>query len=124
MQVLLENYVQGIASDTLIVGTDDTTPIASLKEALKTIQLATTIPPLEQLLVTQANLDFPIDVSTTGIAEATFSLDNPFTASINLVDVTANASFQGIGLGQIKVKNLNPTISAAGHEAIVSRTLP
>lgn len=102
-QLLLENYVQGVDSNTLIVGTDDTTPIASLKEALKTISLGTTIPALQQLLVQQANLDFPLNIGETGVADATFALANPFTASINLVDVTANASFQGVGLGQIKV---------------------
>ena len=103
-QLLLENFIQAVPSDTLIVGNEGTTPIGSLKEALGTIQLATTIPPLEQNLVTQANLAFPIDIGTTGVADATVSLGNPFSASINLVDVLANATFQGLYLGQVNVR--------------------
>lgn len=103
-QLLLENFIQAVPSDTLIIGNSGTTPIGSLKDALGTIQLATTIPPLEQNLITQANLAFPIDIGTTGVADATVSLGNPFSASINLVDVLANATFQGLYLGQVNVR--------------------
>lgn len=106
------------------MGTSDTTPIASLREALQTIQLGTTIPALNRTLVTQANLDFPLDIGDTGIADATFNLDNPFTASINLIDVIADASYKGVPLGQINVKGLNPPISAPGKTLITSRVVP
>ena len=53
-QLLLENYIQAVDSNTIIQGTDDTTPIASLKAALKTIQLNTVIPAYTQNLITQA----------------------------------------------------------------------
>jgi hypothetical protein len=53
-QVLLENYVQGIISDVAIAGTDSTTPYGSLQEALGTISIKTSIPPIHQLLITQA----------------------------------------------------------------------
>ena len=115
-QVLLENFIQvfhtlylpnrclfvadmsrglkGITSDTIIIGSTDTTvgphhfshsviqtltpfnsqPIASLKEALSTIKLGTSIPPLKGNLVTQANLAFPLNIADTGIADATITL--------------------------------------------------
>lgn len=123
-QLLLENFVQAVPSDTIIQGTRQTTPIASLQYALSAIQLSTVIPPLEQNLVTQANLAFPLDIGTTGVAEATINLGNPFTASINLVDVYAVATYNGLNLGNVNVQNLNPYITAPGKTLITSPTLP
>lgn len=105
-QLLLENYIQSVNSSTIIQGTDDTTPIASLKQALKTIQLNTIIPAYTQNLITQAALSFPIDIGTTSIANAIVTLQNPFTATINLLEVVANATYQGIYLGQVNVRLL------------------
>ncbi|KAM0750211.1 hypothetical protein T439DRAFT_247618 [Meredithblackwellia eburnea MCA 4105] len=123
-QLLLENFVQGIASDTLIVGNSGTTNIASLVQALEAIQLSTTIPPLQQNLVTQANLAFPLDIGTTGVAQATITLANPFTASINILSVVTNAEYDGLTLGTVNQQSLSPPISAPGHTTIVSNTLP
>ncbi|GAA5969858.1 hypothetical protein JCM21900_004182 [Sporobolomyces salmonicolor] len=123
-QVLLENYIQAITSNVSIVGTSSTTPYGSLSEALGTISIQTSIPPINQLLITQASLSFPIDIATTGIASAKFSLANPFTASINLQGVIANATYETFFLGQINQPTLDPVISAGGHKNITSRTLP
>ncbi|KAH8925300.1 hypothetical protein BT69DRAFT_1216651 [Atractiella rhizophila] len=123
-QVLLENYIQAIVSSTVIQGSRDTTPYASLKQALASISLNTQIPPLEQNLITQATLKFPLNIAQTGLATSTFTLVNPFTASINLEAVVANATYHGINLGRINQRNLSPVISAAGHSTITSRELP
>ncbi|KEI38214.1 uncharacterized protein L969DRAFT_517877 [Mixia osmundae IAM 14324] len=127
-QMLLENFVQGIPSSTVIIGSADTTPIDSLKQALSTIKLGTVIPPLMQNLITQANLVFPLDIVQTGIAQATFNLDNPFTAAINLNAVDAFAMYPlttpPLQLGNITQPNLDPVITAAGHTQITSRQLP
>lgn len=53
-QLLLENFVQAVVSDVAIVGTPNTTPYGSLSQALGTIVIQTSIPPLEQLLITRA----------------------------------------------------------------------
>lgn len=102
-QLLLENFVQGVESSTIIEGTMGTTPLASLQLALSSIRLVANIPPIHQNLITQANLAFPLDIAKTHIAQSTFNLANPFTAGINLLSVTANATYQGIYLGQIMV---------------------
>jgi hypothetical protein len=47
------------------------------------------IPALDQNLITLATLVFPEDIAVTGIAAATFNLDNPFVADINLQSVLA-----------------------------------
>jgi hypothetical protein len=51
---LLENYVQGVVSNVSIVGTPNTTPYGSLQQALGSIVIQTTIPPLQQPLITEA----------------------------------------------------------------------
>ncbi|WFD49313.1 hypothetical protein GLX27_003993 [Malassezia furfur] len=122
-QQLLENYVQGVVSTAKISGSRDTTPIASLKEALSGIQLSTQIPPLHQLLIIEAKLVIPKNIAQTSLAQSSFRLKNPFTASINLLKVNAKASYQGIYLGVID-QNLSPPIRADGHTTITSRTLP
>ncbi|EPQ29604.1 uncharacterized protein PFL1_02823 [Pseudozyma flocculosa PF-1] len=123
-QMLLENYVQGIVSDTIIQGTRDTTPIESLKQALSGISLKASIPPLNQLLIIQAALVIPKDIAQSGFAQATFMLQNPFTASINLLQVKADASYQGIFLGEINENLRRRVISAPGKTTIESYPLP
>lgn len=123
-QHLLENYVQSIVSNTIIQGTRDTTPIASLKQALSGITLTAAIPPLMQLLITGAALTIPKDIAQTSYASATFTLRNPFTASINLLQVKADASYQGIFLGEINENLRKNIITAPGHTTISSYELP
>jgi hypothetical protein len=114
----------GVTSDTIIVGTADTTPIDSLKAALGSIKLATSIPALQQNLITQASLILPLDIAETSIAGSTFILDNPFTANINLLSVVANASYEGLFLGQINVPSINPPIFAPGKTVTNAPNLP
>ena len=109
-QQLLERFVQGTPSDTTISGGQKTTPIASLSAALASIRLATTIPPITENLITEAQLSFDTDIGTTGVANAKFILSNPFSASINLIGVLTNATYEGIVLGNINV-SLVPSLS-------------
>ena len=122
-QKMLENYVQGIQSETIIAGTMHSTPIDSLKQALAGIRLQTMIPPLHQLLIVEARLVIPTNIAQTGKAQSTFQLDNPFTASINLLKVNAKVYYKSHYLGVID-QNLKPPIRAPGHTKITSRSLP
>ena len=99
-ETLLENSLQGIDSDTTILGSTDTTPIDSLKPALAEIQLSpVVIPALHQNIVTGASLVFPTDIAQTGLAQAAFTLSNPFTAGISLPDVNAMTAFNSNNVG-------------------------
>lgn len=121
-QQLLENYLQGVDSSTTIVGTSDTTPIDSLKLALSELTLHdVVIPALHQNLITSASLTFPTDIVQTGIAQSTFTLSNPFTASVNIQEVTASVTYQGISLGAIDHQSL--TFHADGHTNATSQSL-
>ncbi|KAL5507074.1 hypothetical protein ACEPAH_6530 [Sanghuangporus vaninii] len=122
-QQMLENYLQGIDSDVAIQGTTDATPIDSLKPALSQIRLdPVTIPALHQNLITGASLTFPTDIVQTGIASTSFTLSNPFTASINILRVAARATYQDIFLGEID--NVDLSFHADGHSNATSETLP
>ncbi|KAH9850917.1 hypothetical protein C2E23DRAFT_886961 [Lenzites betulinus] len=125
-QKLLENYIQGVDSATSIQGSTGSTQIESLQLAMSNIRISpVSIPALHQNLISSASLVFPTDIVKTGIAQASFSLDNPFTASINLVEVTANATFGSLSLGSFDHVDLSSSpIHANGHTTIGSPQLP
>ena len=125
-RALLQNFLQGVDSATTISGSSDSTPIQSLKTALSQIHISpVTIPSLHQNLITSAALTFPIDIVKTGIASTSFSLSNPFTASINLLQVGAIATFHGLRLGTIDHVDVSSSpIHAGGHSNITSPSLP
>ncbi|KAF7983257.1 hypothetical protein HWV62_22882 [Athelia sp. TMB] len=125
-QHLLENYIQGVDSQTTIQGSTSSTPVASLQEALSEITLTpVTIPALHQNLIISATLEFPTDIVQTGIAQSSFVLANPFTASINILTLTAVATYKGLTLGEINhVDRSSDPITAGGHQNITSPTVP
>ncbi|KAF5386260.1 hypothetical protein D9615_002421 [Tricholomella constricta] len=125
-RALLQNFIQGVDVDTTIAGTTGSTSILSLKSALSQIRLSpVSIPALDETLIKSASLTFPLDIVKTGVASTSFTLTNPFTASINLLKVGATATFHGIVLGKIKDfdASSNP-IHAGGHSTVTSPTLP
>ncbi|KAL4074292.1 hypothetical protein J3A83DRAFT_4234939 [Scleroderma citrinum] len=125
-QTMLENYLQGINSSTTIFGTTDSTPIDSLKLALSEIKFSPVdIPALNQNLIASTSLEFPLDIVQSGVATATFTLSNPFTASINLLQVSAKATFKNMTVGSInKVDRSSDPITAPGHTNVTSPSLP
>lgn len=125
-QTLLENYVQNITSDAVVQGTTQTTPIPSLIQGLSGIQLTAAIPPLLKLVVIQAALEVPTNIAQTSIAMASVMIANPFTASINIINLQAQAVYQGITIGRIN-QNLgaeNNIISAPGKVTTQSQQIP
>lgn len=125
-QQLLENYLQGVDSDTTIQGSTSSTPIESLQEALSQIKLTPVIiPALHQQLIPSASLVFPTNIAQTGMAQAAFVLDNPFSASIHILTLTATVTFNGLTLGKINhVDRSSDPITAGGHQNITSPSVP
>ncbi|KIJ38952.1 hypothetical protein M422DRAFT_258368 [Sphaerobolus stellatus SS14] len=124
-QLLLENFLQGVNSNTVIVGTSSTTQVDSLIPALEQITLNANIPALHQNLITATNIVFPLNILSTGIAAVTVNLANPFTASINILVLQATASFGGVTLGTVpKVDASASPVHAAGHSNITTPSLP
>ncbi|KAF8314052.1 hypothetical protein DL93DRAFT_2167525 [Clavulina sp. PMI_390] len=124
--VLLENYISGIDTTIAIEGQKSTTNIASLQPALESIALSAVIPAINATLITQTNIEFPPDVANTKKATTTFGLANPFTASINLNTVVANATYN-TGSATLLVATINDKfsspISASGHSTITSPSI-
>ncbi|KAJ3567055.1 hypothetical protein NP233_g6616 [Leucocoprinus birnbaumii] len=125
-RTLLENYLQGINSDTSIIGSTSATDIDSLKLALSEIHLSpVTIPALNGTLIKSVSLTFPKNIVDTGVATTSFTLANPFTASVNLLRVGASASYQGVNLGSIPSTDISShPIRAEGHSQVTSPGLP
>ncbi|KAG5221013.1 Bromodomain and ATPase domain-containing protein [Salix suchowensis] len=122
----MHHILLGVDSDTAISGNTGSTPIGSLKSALSQIRLSpVTIPALHQTLVQSTSLSFPIDIVETGIASATFTLANPFTASINLLRVGTLVTFHGLTLGKIDNVDISSSpVHADGHSTATSQSLP
>lgn len=51
-------------------------------------------------------------------------LDNPFTTSINLLEISAAATYENLTLGRINVDRSTDPIHADGHTNITSPALP
>ncbi|KAE8229507.1 hypothetical protein CF326_g5523 [Tilletia indica] len=120
---VLENYVANLTSTVSVSGSRDSTDIASLKQALSGISLDAAVPALNKLLIVATQLTIPADVAQTSNALVSFTLDNPFTATINLYKLMATATYQGIVLGTINA-NLKDPITAPGKQQVTSEQLP
>jgi hypothetical protein len=84
-----------------------------------------TIPALNRTLIKSVSLTFPTNIVDTGIATTSFTLSNPFTASINLLRVSASASFHGITLGTVPNADISSSpVHANGHSDVTSPGLP
>ncbi|KAM5540830.1 hypothetical protein V8D89_005474 [Ganoderma adspersum] len=124
-QVLLENFLQSLTSVTTIQGSTTSTSIQSLQLAMSKIALSPVdIPGLGKTLIFSTSLIFPTNIAQTGLAQASFVLDNPFTASINLLEISATATYGNLTLGKINVDRASDPIHAGGHTNITSPALP
>lgn len=129
-QTLLENYVSNITSPAVVAGTQQTTPIESLIQALSGIRLTADIPPLNKQIVVQARLVVPKDIAQTGVAQASVNIANPFTASINILRLSADANYFGpsqygtITLGDINQDFTSDPLVNPGHQVTTSRQIP
>ncbi|KAG6820875.1 hypothetical protein H0H93_010219 [Arthromyces matolae] len=124
-RTLLQNFVQGIDVNTTIAGTRGSSSILSLQLALSQIHLSPVqLPALKTSLISSASLSFPVDIATRGLASTSFTLDNPFTASVNLLSVNATATYHTILLGRITNADFtsNP-LHATSHSNATSPSL-
>jgi hypothetical protein len=123
---MLQNFIQGVDSEVAIAGSQSSTQVESLQDALSHVRLSPVkIPALHQNLINSTSLTFPADIVQTGVATASFILANPFTAGITLLRAKATATYQGLALGEIPNVDLsaNP-IHADGHSSVTSQGLP
>lgn len=139
--VFLGNYIQGIASNISIIGTSTSSPYGSLQPAFGNISIQTSFPPLLKPLLTagahlhtfvsqphtypfflgHTAITFPIDVATLEGAQVSLNISNPFTASINIISIIADLTYQNLSLGQIRAQTLSPEIiSVGGHSSVTS----
>ncbi len=118
--------MQDRTSVTTIQGLTDSTSIESLQLAMSKITLSpVNIPGLGNTLISSASLIFPTNIAQSGFAQASFALANPFTASINLLEISASATYGNLTLGKISnVDRSSDPIHADGHANITSPNLP
>lgn len=84
-----------------------------------------TLPGLKQNLIKDASLSFPTNIVSTGVASTEFTLANPFTASINLLRLSAKVTFHDLTLGNIPNVDISAhPIVASGHGSVTSPAIP
>ena len=124
-QTVLENYVQNITSAAIVQGTRGSTPIESLQQALSGVALNTDIPPLMRLIITEAILQVPKNIAQNGgVASTEVVVANPFTASLNIIKVKADAIYNDLTIGTINDDLTNDPIRAPGHQSTTSQAIP
>lgn len=125
-QSMLQNYVNNITSDAMVAGNQDTTQIPSLLKGLGGISLATKIPPLEKMIVIGTTLVVPKNIAQTGIASASVTITNPFTATINILQLHAKAIVAGVTIGTIDqdLAATNSIITSPGKSISQSKSIP
>ena len=93
-------YAQDVA--TTIQGFEDSSQIASLLDAFKTLSLGATLPGLQSKLLDSAALTI-LDTTgiTNNISHVTVALANPFTADLGVTSIKSTVTSHGLVLGTI-----------------------
>lgn len=119
-QTLLENFIQGVLSIVQVQGNSASTQVASLVDALAQIKLTTNLPALTRNLVTAATVLFTQGTISNnfGVATTTFTLANPFTASIGIKRLNAEIHYNDLVIGKISTDSIS--FSVNGHSTQTS----
>ncbi|KAF8894927.1 hypothetical protein CPB84DRAFT_1848428 [Gymnopilus junonius] len=98
----LNDFISKKDVQLVIAGFDGSTQIAALSQAFESLSLNVTLPALKTNLLNSAALEI---LSTTGkennVSQVTVTLDNPFSAPLQITKVTSNVTSFGIPLGTI-----------------------
>ncbi|KAG2237334.1 hypothetical protein INT48_009067 [Thamnidium elegans] len=100
-QNLLSTFVMGSDNAVSISGYSNSTPIASLAEALSDVSLSSTLPGLKDALIQGGALTVLPDTIATGIVGVKVSIANPFSSGLSITTVTAATTFVGMPVGNI-----------------------
>ncbi|CAG8526725.1 6683_t:CDS:10 [Ambispora gerdemannii] len=111
---VLSTFLQGDDQVVNITGSESSTPIESLKEAFAGIKLNTKFPGNKKPLIISTSLSPDANTFTTGIANGTVTISNPFSAPITLFSINSNITFKGIQIGSINIPQLPKPITIPG----------
>lgn len=100
-QNLLSTFVMGSDNAVSISGYSNSTPIASLAEALGDVSLSATLPGLKAALIQGGALTVLPDTIATGIVGVKVAIANPFSTGLSITTVKAATTFAGMPVGNI-----------------------
>lgn len=106
---------------TIIKGFEDSTEVASLLDAFKTLSLGATLPGLQSKLFDSAALTI-LDTTgvTNNISHVSVVLANPFTADLGVTSIKSTVTSHGLTLGTI---TSNDAFTSAGKATTTSPEL-
>ncbi|KAL1919985.1 uncharacterized protein VTP21DRAFT_1131 [Calcarisporiella thermophila] len=105
----LENFLEGITSDMLVVGSKDSTPIESLKDGLDTLRIPAAVPGVTEKLIRNATAVASIDAIIDKKTNSTVVLYNPIDTAFTITHMKANITYQNGPLGEVD-QDTNMTI--------------
>ncbi|CAG8537235.1 25963_t:CDS:2 [Dentiscutata erythropus] len=117
---MFANYIAGQKQETVIVGTENSTKVDSLKEAFSALKLQKDLLGLDKPLIVSAFVHLNPDTINNSIASGNITMDNPFTADITLTGViNGTITFHDILLGSIN-QPTTPPITFIGKSKTTS----
>lgn len=118
---VLNSFVSGTDNDLQISGFNGSTATESLTQAFMALHLNATLPGLQAELLNYANLTvLPTTGRANNLADATVSLQNPFTTDLLITNIQSNVTAYGLYVGSIVQ---DTQFAADGRTATDSPTL-
>ncbi|KAI9258208.1 hypothetical protein BDA99DRAFT_113950 [Phascolomyces articulosus] len=108
---LLSNYMTGAQVPLSVKGFEGSTDIASLKDGLSTVNLATTMVGIKDKLVVDAVVNAGLDAILAKKAQTQVTLYNPIDTTFTLISVKADIHTQGKS-GYFKVGSIDYTLDS------------
>ncbi|RUS28691.1 hypothetical protein BC938DRAFT_481562 [Jimgerdemannia flammicorona] len=121
---LLASFLGGQNASVNIQGFNGSTNIVSLNGGLSQIRLGSTLPGLQSKLVNSTNLVVLPDTAATSIAQTYVTINNPFSAGLNIVKINAAVTYSGMPVGNIIVDISSNPIVVSGKASASSSALP
>ncbi|KAL1924350.1 uncharacterized protein VTP21DRAFT_7385 [Calcarisporiella thermophila] len=120
---LLETYLAGQDNDVVIKGKKHATDVESLNQGLAKINVGTVLPGLGEKLLKSAKLIILPETPKTKVAKTIVQVNNPFTATLQLLKVKSLITNFGIPVGTMNVDKSGDPIVLPGHK-VTETTLP
>lgn len=122
-QELLSTFVMGQDNVVQIGGTQNSTAVASLAEALSQISLDSTLPGLKVALIQGSALTVRPTTIADSVVGVKVSIANPFTAGLTITKVVSSVVYKGMPVGNIDQDISSSPIVIPGKSTVQSNDL-
>ncbi|CAB4425568.1 unnamed protein product [Rhizophagus irregularis] len=112
---LFKLFLTGQSATVNIKGNEHSTNITSLIPAFKSINIPSSMPPLQTPFIKSSRIVFDNQTATTNVSTGIVEMTNPFVAPISIYAMNSSFSFNGIELGSLEQNIYNNPIFIPGN---------